>query len=107
MAKQYLERIKFLKGRVLGTRPEVDLEPAVLLTESFKSTGGMPWVLRKGLAVKHQCENKSVTIWPRELVVGCSGSKIRGGIVSADSCWSVLDNELDSISTRRYDPFYI
>ena len=39
--------------------------------------------------------------------MGCSGSKIRGGIVSADSCWSVLDQELETISTRSYDPFFI
>lgn len=107
MAKKYMKRIAYLKDRVINTRPEVDLEPAVLLTESFKSTGGLPWVLRKAKGVKHQCENKSVTIWPRELIVGCSGAKIRGGIVSADSCWSVLDDELETISTRRYDPFFI
>lgn len=107
MTKEYRNRIEYLKSRVVGTRPEVDLEPAVLLTRSFKATGGLPWVLRKALGVKYQCENKSVTIWPRELIVGCSGSKIRGGIVSADSCWSVLDKELDTISTRRYDPFFI
>jgi choline trimethylamine-lyase len=25
----------------------------------------------------------------------------------ADSCWSVLDRELETISTRKYDPFYL
>ena len=107
MSKKYLERIEFLKQRVLNIRPEVDLEPALLLTESFKNTDGLPWVLRKGMGVKYQCEKKSVTIWPKELIVGCSGSKIRGGVVSPDSCWTVLDKELDTISTRRYDPFFI
>lgn len=107
MTKEYMKRIECLKSRVVGTRPEVDLEPALLLTRSFKTTGGLPWVLRKALGVKYQCENKSVTIWPQELIVGCSGSKIRGGIVSPDSCWSVLDKELETISSRRYDPFYI
>ena len=105
--KSYMERINFLKERVINTRPEVDLECAKLLTESFRQTVGLPWTLRKAMGVNYQCRNKSVTIWPRELVIGCSGSKIRGGIVSADSCWSVLDKELDTIATRRYDPFYI
>lgn len=107
MQKDYMKRIDFLKERVLNTRPEVDLECAKLLTESFKETEGLPLVLQKAKGVQYQCEHKSVTIWPQELIVGCSGSKIRGGIVSADSCWSVLDNELETISTRRYDPFYI
>lgn len=107
MQKDYMKRIDFLKERVLNTLPEVDLECAKLLTESFKETEGLPLVLQKAKGVQYQCEHKSVTIWPQELIVGCSGSKIRGGIVSADSCWSVLDNELETISTRRYDPFYI
>jgi len=31
---------------------------------------------------------------------------MRGGIVCADTCWSVLDDEIDTIGTRRYDPFF-
>lgn len=104
--KPYMERIEALKERVLATRPEVDIENARILTESFKETAGLPWVLRKARAVKRQCAEKNVTIWPGELIVGSSGSKIRGGILCADSCWSVLDQEIDTISTRRYDPLY-
>ncbi len=50
---------------------------------------------------------KTITIWDDELIVGCSGSKIRGGILCADTCWSVLDDELETISTRPYDPFFL
>jgi len=102
----YMERVNFLKDRVLATRPEMDLENARLLTESFKTTGGLPWVMRKAKAVQKQCQEKTVKIWDRELIVGCAGSKIRGGILCADTCWSILDSEIDTISTRRYDPFY-
>ena len=103
----YMGRIKFLKDRVLNTRPEMDLEYAKILTESFAETGGFPWHVRKAKAVKKQCEEKTVKIWDRELIVGCSGSKIRAGILCADTCWSVLNDELDTISIRRYDPFYL
>lgn len=103
----YMERIKFLKQRVLHTRPEMDLEDARILTESFMETGGLPWALRKAKAVKKQCQEKSVKIWDQELIIGCAGSKIRGGILSADTCWSVLDEELDTINSRRYDPFHL
>ena len=103
----YMTRINFLKERVLNTRPEMDLENARILTESFLETGGLPWHVRKAKAVKKQCEEKTVKIWDKELIVGCSGSKIRAGILCADTCWSVLYDELDTISTRRYDPFYL
>ncbi len=103
----YMERINRLKKRVLETRPEIDLENARLLTEAFKEAEGKPLVVKKALAFRKQCMEKTVTIWDDELIVGCSGSKIRGGILCADTCWSVLDDELDTISTRPYDPFYL
>ena len=103
----YMERIYRLKKRVLETRPEIDLENARHLTEAFKEAEGKPLVVKKALAFRKQCMEKTVTIWDDELIVGCSGSKIRGGILCADTCWSVLDDELDTISTRPYDPFYL
>ena len=99
-------RIQKLKDRVIGAVPEVDLENAVILTKSFQETEGLPHVLRKARGFYSQCAGKTVTIWSDELVVGCPGSKMRGGIVCADTCWSVLDDEIDTISTRRYDPFF-
>ena len=103
----YMERIDFLKERVLNSRPEMDLENARLLTEGFREAEGKPLVARKAAAFRKQCYEKTVKIWDRELIVGCSGSKIRGGILCADSCWSVLEKELDSINSRKYDPFYL
>lgn len=103
----YMERIKRLKNRVLQTRPEMDLENARILTEGFNEAEGEPLVVRKAKAFRKQCLEKTVTIWDDELIVGCSGSKIRAGILCADSCWSVLNDELETISERKYDPFYL
>ena len=105
--EKYMERVNRLKERVLGTRPEMDLENARILTDGFRATEGEPLVVRKAKAFRKQCQEKTITIWDDELIVGCSGSKLRGGILCADTCWSVLDDELDTISKRRYDPFYL
>ncbi len=104
---KYMKRIKRLKSRVLETRPEMDLENARILTEGFREAEGEPLVVRKAKAFRKQCLEKTVTIWDDELIVGCSGSKTRAGILCADSCWSVLNDELETISERRYDPFYL
>lgn len=101
------ERIQFIKDRVVGTRPEIDLENAKIMTESFKETAGEPLCIRKAKAFRKQCREKTIKIWEKELIVGCSGSKMRGGIICADTCWSVLDDELETISERKYDPFYL
>lgn len=103
----YLGRIEALKGKVLETYPEIDLEDAVILTRSFRETEGEPLVMRKAKAFRRQCREKTVKIWDHELIVGNAGSKIRGGILSADVCWSVLDRELDTIDVRRYDKFHL
>ena len=100
-------RIERLKDRLLAVRPEMDLENARLLTEGFQEAEGLPLIQRKAWAFRKQCAEKTIFIQDDELIVGCSGSKVRGGILCADTCWSVLDAELDTISTRRYDPFYL
>lgn len=104
---KYLERIAIMKKRVIDARPEMDLENARILTESFIETEGKPFVVRKAEAFRKQCMKKTVKIWEHELVVGCPGSKMRGGILCADTCWSVLDDELETINDRKYDPFHL
>ena len=105
--KSYLTRINRLKNRVLNTRPEMDLENAVLLTRGCKENEGQPWVVQKAYAFEKQCMEKTVKIWDDELIVGNAGSKQRGGLLNPDTCWSVLDDELDTISDRKYDPFFL
>lgn len=105
--KPYMDRIDRLKERVLNTRPEMDLEDAVILTKGFQESEGEMHVIQKAHAFRKQCREKSVKIWDDELIVGNAGSKQRGGLLSVDTCWSVLEEELDTISTRRYDPFYL
>ena len=100
-------RVQKATERVLATKPSIDLENARLLTESFMKTEGEPMVVRKAKGFRERCQRKTVFIWDDELIVGCAGSKIRAGILCPDVCWPVLDNELDTISTRPQDPFLI
>lgn len=103
----YMERINNLRQRVVNATPTMDIENALILTESFKKTEALSKEMRKAVAFKEICEKKSITIWDHELVIGCSGKVTRGGVLCADVCWSVLDKELDTISSRPYDPFFI
>lgn len=104
---KYLDRISKMKKRVVETKPEMDLENARILTKSFKENEGKPLVVKKAEAFRKQCMEKTIKIWDDELIVGCPGSKMRGGILCADTCWSVLDEELDTINDRKYDPFHL
>jgi len=59
---EYMKRIDRLKKRVLATRPEIDLENAKILTEGFRQSEGLPLVVRKAIAFRKQCMEKTVTI---------------------------------------------
>lgn len=107
MNEKQRARINFMKERVVNTIPEMDLENARILTESFRETGGEPLAIQKAKSFRRQCQEKTIKIWDQELIVGCAGSKMRGGILSADTCWSILDKELDTINERKYDPFIL
>lgn len=102
-----MDRINKLRERVVNATPTMDIENALILTESFKKTEALPREMRKAKAFKDVCSEKTITIWDHELIVGCSGKMPRGGVLCADVCWSVLDKELETISNRPYDPFYI
>ena len=107
MASNYMDRINMLRDQYLNTRVDMDVYNAKYLTEGFKETEGQPWIIQKATGYLHQCRKKNIYILDNELLVGGAGFKPRCGILCADSSCSVLDQELDTISTRKFDPFYL
>jgi len=102
-----MDRIDKLRERYLDTRVDMDVYNAKYLTEGFKETEGQPWIIQKATGYLHQCQKKNIYILDDELLVGGAGFKPRAGILCADSSCSILDRELDTISTRKFDPFYL
>lgn len=107
MARNYMNRIEALRKQYLDTRVDMDVYNAKYLTEGFKETEGQPWIIQKATGFLHQCRKKNIYILDNELLVGGAGFKPRCGILCADSSCSILDRELDTISTRKFDPFYL
>lgn len=103
--KPYMDRIEKLRDQFLETVPEVDIWGAKLLTDGFKEYEGKPYVLKKANGLLHQCRRMPLFIQDNELLVGSPGSKPRGAYLNPETSWSILDDELDTISTRKYDPF--
>lgn len=103
----YMDRINKLRDRYLDTRVDMDVYNAKYLTEGFKETEGEPWAIQKATGFLRQCQRKHIYIQDDELLVGGAGFKPRSGILCADSSCSILDRELDTISTRKFDPFYL
>ena len=107
MAKEYMKRINALRENYMSHRVEMDILDAYYVTQGFKATEGQPWQIQKATAMKTVYENKPIFIQDNELLVGGVAFKPRAGILNPDSACSVIEKELDTISTRKYDPFYL
>ena len=107
MNGNYMERIEALRMQYLNTRVDMDVWNAKYLTEGFKASEGQPWIIQKATGYFNQCQKKNIYIQNHELLVGGAGFKPRAGILCADSSCSILDREMDTISTRKFDPFFL
>ena len=99
------KRVKSLRDKVMDARPEVCVERAWLMTESFKETEGQPELIRRAKALKKILSEMSIGIDEGELIVGKATSKIRGGPLLPEVQWEWYLEEMDTISTRDWDRF--
>lgn len=100
-------RIQLLIDDLFRNMPEIESDRAVLLTESYKQTESEPIVKRRALAFAHILENIPITIRDNELIVGSASKAPRGCQVFPEYSYQWLLDELDTVSTRTADPFYI
>lgn len=63
--------------------------------------------MRRALALKRVCEDKSVSILADELIVGMAAFQPRAAVICPEIAWKWLDKELDTIATREQDPYEI
>ena len=113
MAKYYSEpiakspRIDRLKEALFERAPEIEVERAVLLTESYKNTEGMPTITRRAKAFRHILENLPIIIHKDELIVGSATKSQRGCQIFPEFSFQWIEDEFDTIETRAADPFVL
>jgi len=101
------ERIDRLKAGLFKKMPEIEADRAVLLTESYKMTEGLPIIKRRSHAFLHILKNLPITIREDELIVGSATKSSRGCQVFPEYSYEWLESEFDTVATRSADPFYI
>lgn len=100
-------RIGRLIDHLYAAPPEIEADRAELITESYRATEGEPIVARRSKAFYHILENIPITIRPDELVVGSATKAPRGCQTFPEFSYAWLEGELDTVSTRKADPFAI
>ena len=100
-------RTQKLKRTYMGQKPSICGERAVLVTDSYKKTEAQPPVLRQALAFDKVLSEMPIWIQGGELIVANIASRPRGAFTfpEYDDTW--LKKELDTISTRKGDPWLL
>ncbi len=102
-----LWRIEKLKECLLASTPEIDPERAVLITESYKETEGLPAIIRRAKALEKILEGMTVVIRDEELIVGNQTRKPRSSPVFPEFSIKWLLEELDKLPKRKGDAFSV
>ena len=101
------ERIQKLIDNLYSGTPTIESHRAEIITESFKSTEGLPIHIRKSKAFRAIAEKLPVVINEDELIVGCNAVSPRGCQTFPEFSNKWLEEEFDTVATRSADPFYI
>ncbi len=101
------DRIDLLKEALYAEMPQIEADRAVLLTQSYRETESEPIITRRAKAFKHICEFLPITIRDHELIVGSNTKKPRSCQTFPEFSFAWLEDEFDTVATRKADPFYI
>ena len=100
-------RIERLIGRYWECKPEVDVERAVIYTQSYKESEGEDVLIRRAKAFYDYCARREINIPDDQLIVGDTAKHPRGGVVDPIFHAGWLSQEYDTISTRKQDPYIL
>ncbi len=102
-ASRATPRIRRLRERMLAAVPEITVERAVVITESYRETEAEPIEIRRALALDRILRRMTIFILEDELIVGHLCDKYRCSPVhpEVNVQWILDDEELESIQTRR------
>jgi pyruvate formate-lyase/glycerol dehydratase family glycyl radical enzyme len=102
-------RVGLLKQAVETSPYSICIERAVLVTEYFrnKANGLKPMILRKAEALAYILKNKTVRIYPNELIVGSTTSKRVAGPLYPELHGLPVMEDLMSFEKRKLNPLQI
>lgn len=101
------DRIPKLVAHLYAKMPEIESARARLITESYKETEALPVIMRRAKAFEHILDNIPIIIRENELIVGSTTIAPRGCQTYPEFSYKWLEEEFETVATRKADPFYI
>lgn len=100
-------RVGAIKERFIQMTPEICVERAQLITESYKETEDQPIHIRRAMALEKILKGMTIFIQDDELIVGNQCTKPRSAPVYPEFSCKWLEAELDRLAKRTGDVFLI
>jgi formate C-acetyltransferase len=100
-------RINNLLNNLRSNEPEVFAERALIVTEAYMETEGEPFEIRQAKALAKLLNEYPIVIRDGELVVGIKAPKPLGSPIYPEISYEWLEEELDTLSTRKEQSFYV
>ncbi|MDD2335929.1 MAG: glycyl radical protein [Geobacteraceae bacterium] len=100
-------RMEAIKERFIKVTPEICVERAQLITESYKETEDLPIHIRRAKAFEKILNGMTIFIQDDELIVGNQCTKPRSAPVYPEFSCKWLEAELDRLEKRTGDVFLI
>lgn len=105
--EQVSTRIRDLRKEIVSTIPEIFMDRALLITESYEETFGSPSVYRRAKALEKILLHMNICINDKELIVGSYAGKPRGCQIFPEYDMKFIVDEMDDFSERQADKFFI
>ena len=102
-----LERIERLHLRMQKRQASICSERALFYTESFQTTEGEPYILRKAKAFAHTLRNMTIYIEPDSMIFGNQASRNFAAPIFPEYSIDWVVKELDEFEQRSGDVFRI
>jgi len=100
-------RIKRLRNRFIETVPEISVQRARIITQSYEQTMAVPITTRRALALAKILDEMDIYIAEDELVVGSMAEMPRGTPLFPEYAIDFILRELDTFDSRVADRFII
>ncbi len=101
------DRIIRLQNQILNARPYVEFKRAVLATEAYKASEGLPAIVRRAKVAEKIFNELPATVRDDELIVGAITKNLRSIEICPEFSFDWVEKEFDTMATRMADPFEI
>ena len=101
------ERMQAFREEVLGEKPYIDAERAVLATQAYKAHLNQPPVMKRALMLENILYHMSIYIEDKTLLAGNQATKNCNAPIFPEYTMKFVLEELDKFQQRDGDVFYI